>query len=240
MSIFKKIKHGVKKAAHTVEHTAESAEKTTVHAVSIAGNEVSKTANTATDAVNTVANQAEDIVANLNPEHLANEVKHEVLKAINEVKAEALSAIKTAEKSAESEIKDLAEQGLSEIKKAVLDFEKILVGKTAQEVLEYAAKVIRAISPKSLLIHLGPLQVDIGDIVSKVEHIEHYAAHPPSTRSEWKQFVLDTAPASIAITASVGFAFILESSDFEVEVQATWEGDDVIEKIDRILEHAGI
>ena len=225
MSFFKHLGHAVK---HTAEHTAKQVENT--------GKHVAHTANKSVDVIEDTTNQLEEVVANLSPEHLANEVKHEVLSAINQVKNEAVQAVRTAENEAKTEIQNLAKEAEKEIKNILQAIE----GKTAEEVLSFAVDTIKALEPSNIYLQLGPLAVDIGRPIERIDKLQHYAHHPPKTRSEWKQFVLSILPKSIHVLASIGFAFIIESADLELQIQATWEGEDVVNKIDHILDKANI
>ena len=225
MSIFKKIKRGVR-------HTAKQAERTVEHS----GKQVEHVADKAADTVEKSADQLGEVVMSLNPEHIADEIKHEILSAINQVKNEAVQAVRTAENEAKTEIQNLAkeaERGLRDIIQAV-------EGKTAEEVLDFAVVVAKTIEPSNIYLHLGPLAIDIPHPIKRIEHLEHYAKHPPKTRSEWKDLITTILPSTIYIMASIGFAFIVESSDLELEVQASVTGEDVVNKVDKILTKAGI
>lgn len=240
MSIFTKIGkatgHAVKTVGKAVEHTEKKAEHTVTHTV----HHVGKTATTATDAVSDVVEEVGKKVANLDPRHIADEVKDEILKTLKTVEKQALATIKNAEQEAGKEIKKVANEALKGLKHEIQSLLEKVEGQTAKEVLSLLVDVARTVNPDDVSVHLGPLTVDIGNVFEKVEKLAHYAEHPPKNKKTWKQFIKDMSPSSVALSASVGFAFIIESSDLEVGIEATWTGDSVIENIDYILEKAGI
>ncbi|MXV76393.1 hypothetical protein F4Z99_19240 [Candidatus Poribacteria bacterium] len=218
MSIFKKIKRAVQDTAEKAKDTVENTER-----------QVEQTVSGTVDTLEDTARKLEDIVQDLNPAHIAEDVKREVLQAIRNVKNEAVK-----------EVKKVSEDAISELKDVLLKIEGKLAGKTAQEVLHLLVDVVKTANPSDVSIHLGPLTLDIGNVVDKIGSLEHYAHHPPETHSQWKAFIKAVSPESLSIVASVGFAFIIESSDLEVGIEATWTGEDVIENVDKILSKAGI
>ena len=229
MSIFKKIGHTFKHVAKQAEHTAEDA-----------GKAIGDVGKTGADAVSDAANQIGDTVANLNPAHIADEVKHEVLSAINSVKDQAISAIKTAEHEAEKGVKDLADKAIHEIEADIKKLEETLQSQTAKAVLKQLVNIVHALSPDDIQVQIGPILLDIGDVPDKVGALEHYAEHPPKKRSDYEAFIHTLAPNSVSIIASVGLGFIFQSDDLKVDITATWTADEVFKNIDGILDQAGI
>jgi len=218
MSVFKKIKKKVKKTGKKAADTVMHAEKKVEHNVKGGADVLHKT-----------AKDLEEIVSSINPIHLAEEIKKEVIDAINSVKDQAVK-----------EVEKVAEEAIKEIRHELEVVANKLVGKTAEEVLEFLVDIIKAVNPSDVSIHLGPLTLDIGDVVDKVEKIEHYAKNPPHNRQTWKAFIQDVSPSSLSIVASVGFAFIIESDALELGVEATWTGEDIIKNVDNILAKAGV
>ena len=233
MSIFHKAKHWAHHAKHKVDHTAHKAS----HAAEHARHEVSHAADTAAGAVEHAANQAIDEVNQLD---ITDEIKHEIIGAVEHVKNEAVSTIKAAEKEASEGIQKVANDLKKELED---DFQKMierLEGQTAQEVLGYLVDVIRTISPSEVGIQLGPIALSLGNLEQKIEHIVKWAENPPQNREAWIAFAQDVAPDSLSLSASIGFALIVESEDLQIEVSATWVGADILANIDNILRKAGI
>ena len=160
---------------------------------------------------------------------IAGKGQKAILREINHLKDEAVK-----------EIRHAAEQGLKEIREQLAAIEGKLAGRSAQQVLRLLVDIVKTVNPSDVSIHIGPLKMDIGNVVQKVGVLEHYSHHPPEKRSEWKAFIQGVSPESLSIVASIGFAFIIESSDLEVGIEATWKGEDVINNIDNILSKAGI
>ena len=228
-SVFRHAAHKAKRKAEHVEHTAEHV-----------SHEVEHAADKTKDAVEHAATKAKEGVEMLDPTKIADEVKKELTQAINELKDKALKAIESAQHEASKSIQDLAKKAKDELEADLKSIEKKLEGKTAQEVLGYLVGVIRTVSPSDVSIQLGPIALDIGNIEQKVEKIAKWAKNPPVGRKDWIQFVKDVEPHSLSLTASIGFAFIVESSDLELQVQATWQGSDILDNIEKILDKAGL
>ena len=227
----------IKHKAHQAKHTAKKAE----HAAKHAGDQVAHTAKSGADAVEHVAKHAENEVDKLvDVGHITDEIKHEILGALNDVKNEAIQSIKTAESEATKSLKSVGEEIKKELEADLKAIEQRLEGQTAKEVLGYLVDVVRTLSPSEVGIQLGPVALSLGDLEQKVEHIIKWAQHPPHNRETWIAFVKDLSPDSLSLSASIGFALVVESEDLQIEVSATWNAEDILDNIDNILKKAGI
>ena len=238
MSIFGKIKHGIRHAAHQVKHTADQAVHKTEHAAENAANQVSHGTNEAVDAVKDAANKAREGINDM--ANIGDEIKKEILGALKSAENAAVSAIKSAEKSATGELKKLGNEIKKEIEDEVAKIESALESKAAKEVLEGLVDTIRALSPDSIQIELGPVQLDLGNLEAKVEHFVKWAKNPPKNRETWIAFVNDVTPDSLSLVESIGLGLIVQSDDAKIGLTETWGSDKVLDRLDKILERAGI
>ena len=238
MSIFGKIKHGIRHAAHEVKHTADKAVHKTEHAAEHAANQVSHGANQAADAVKDAANKAREGINDM--ANIGDEIKKEILGALKSAENAAVSAIKSAEKSATGELRKLGNEIKKEIEDEVSKIESALEGKAAHEILSDLVDTIRALSPDSIQIELGPVQLDLGNLEAKVEHFVKWAKNPPKNRETWIAFVNDVTPDSLSLVESIGLGLIVQSDDAKIGLTETWESEKVLDRLDKILERAGI
>lgn len=239
--LWHKAKHTVSHTANKVKHKVEHTAKQAGHAAEHAGKEVGKTAKHGVDAVGKVAEHAEKEVNKLvDVGHITDEIKHEILGALNDVKDEAIKGIKSAESEATKSLKKLGDHIKDELEKDLKAIVERLEGQTAKEVLGYLVDVVRTLSPSEVGIQLGPVALSLGNLEKKVEHIIKWAEKPPHNRETWIDFVKDVSPDSLSISASIGFALVVESEDLQIEVSATWNAEDILDNIDDILKKAGI
>ena len=122
----------------------------------------------------------------------------------------------------------------------VSKIESALESKAAKEVLEDLVDTIRALSPDSIQIELGPVQLDLGNLEAKVEHFVKWAKNPPKNRETWIAFVNDVTPDSLSLVESIGLGLIVQSDDAKIGLTETWESEKVLDRLDKILERAGI
>ena len=238
MSIFGKIKHGIRHAAHQVKHTADQAVHKTEHAAEHAANQVSHGANQAADAVKDAADKAREGINDM--ANIGDEIKKEILGALKSAENAAVSAIKSAEKSATGELRKLGNEIKKEIEDEVSKIESALEGKAAHEILSDLVDTIRALSPDSIQLELGPIQLDLGNLEEKVEHFVKWSKKPPNNRETWIAFVNDVTPDSLALVESIGLGLIVQSDDAKLGLTETWGSDKVLDRLDKILERAGI
>lgn len=238
MSIFGKIKHGIRHAAHQVKHTADQAVHKTEHAAEHAANQVSHGTNEAVDAVKDAANKAREGINDM--ANIGDEIKKEILGALKSAENAAVSAIKSAEKSATGELRKLGNEIKKEIEDEVSKIESALEGKAAHEILSDLVDTIRALSPDSIQLELGPIQLDLGNLEEKVEHFVKWAKNPPNNRETWIAFVNDVTPDSLSLVESIGLGLIVQSDDAKLGLTETWGSDKVLDRLDKILERAGI
>ena len=238
MSVWGKFKHRIKHAAHQVKHTADQAVHKTEHAAEHAANQVSHGANQAADAVKDAANKAREGINDM--ANIGDEIKKEILGALKSAENAAVSAIKDAEKSATGELKKLGNEIKKEIEDEVSKIESALEGKAAHEILSDLVDTIRALSPDSIQIELGPVQLDLGNLEAKVEHFVKWAKNPPKNRETWIAFVNDVTPDSLSLVESIGLGLIVQSDDAKIGLTETWESEKVLDRLDKILERAGI
>jgi flagellar capping protein FliD len=238
MSIFGKIKHGIRHAAHEVKHTADKAVHKTEHAAEHAADQVSHGADQAVDAVKDAANKTREGINDM--ANIGDEIKKEILGALKSAENAAVSAIKDAEKSATGELKKLGNEIKKEIEDEVSKIESALESKAAKEVLEDLVDTIRALSPDSIQIELGPVQLDLGNLEAKVEHFVKWSKNPPKNRETWIAFVNDVTPDSLSLVESIGLGLIVQSDDAKIGLTETWGSDKVLDRLDKILERAGI
>ena len=238
MSIFGKIKHGIRHAAHEVKHTADKAVHKTEHAAEHAADQVSHGADQAVDAVKDAANKTREGINDM--ANIGDEIKKEILGALKSAENAAVSAIKDAEKSATGELKKLGNEIKKEIEDEVSKIESALEGKAAHEILSDLVDTIRALSPDSIQIELGPVQLDLGNLEAKVEHFVKWAKNPPKNRETWIAFVNDVTPDSLSLVESIGLGLIVQSDDAKIGLTETWGSDKVLDRLDKILERAGI
>ena len=238
MSIFGKIKHGIRHAAHQVKHTADQAVHKTEHAAEHAANQVSHGTNEAVDAVKDAANKAREGINDM--ANIGDEIKKEILGALKSAENAAVSAIKSAEKSATGELQKLGNEIKKEIENEVSKIESALEGKAAHEILSDLVDTIRALSPDSIQLELGPIQLDLGNLEEKVEHFVKWSKKPPNNRETWIAFVNDVTPDSLSLVESIGLGLIVQSDDAKLGLTETWGSDKVLDRLDKILEIAGI
>ena len=238
MSIFGKIKHGIRHAAHEVKHTADKAVHKTEHAAEHAADQVSHGADQAVDAVKDAANKTREGINDM--ANIGDEIKKEILGALKSAENAAVSAIKSAEKSATGELRKLGNEIKKEIEDEVSKIESALEGKAAHEILSDLVDTIRALSPDSIQIELGPVQLDLGNLEAKVEHFVKWAKNPPKNRETWIAFVNDVTPDSLSLVESIGLGLIVQSDDAKIGLTETWESEKVLDRLDKILERAGI
>ena len=238
MSIFGKIKHGVHHAAHQVKHTADQAVHKTEHAAEHAANQVSHGADQAADAIKDAANKAREGINDM--ANIGDEIKKEILGALKSAENAAVSAIKSAENSATGELKKLGNEIKKDIEDEVSKIESALESKAAKEVLAGLVDTVRALSPDSIQIQLGPVQLDLGNLEEKIEHFVKWAKNPPNNRETWIKFVHDVTPDSLSLVESIGLGLIIQSDDAKIGLTETWGSDKVLDRLDKILERAGI
>ena len=240
MSIGGQIKHGIHHATHKAQHAAKHAVEKTEDAADDAANEVSKGTEEATDAIKEGAEKAKEGINMLNPEHIAEEIKHDILKALESAEKAAVSAIKDAEKSATSELKKAGEEIKHEIEKEVSKIEHALEGKAAHEVLKDLVDTIRALSPDSIQLELGPIQLTLGNLEEKVEHFVKWSKKPPHNLHSWIEFVQDVTPDELSLVQSIGLGLVVQSDDLKLGLTETWGSEKVLNRLERILRRAGI
>lgn len=240
MSIFGKIKHGVHHATHNVQHAANDASHKVGHAANHAVHEVSNGANEAADAIKEGADKAREGINMLDPSHIADEIKHDILKALESAEKKAVSAITSAEKAATSELKKAGEQIKKEIEEEVSKITKALAGKAAHEILKDLVDVIRALSPDNITIELGPVQLSIGNLEEKVEHFIKWSKKPPNNLHSWIQFVQDVTPEELSLVQSIGLGLVVQSDDLKLGLTETWGSEKVLDRLESILKRAGI
>ena len=204
---FKHAKHKVEHAGNKVKHTAEHV-----------GNEVKKT-----------ADKVGDTVSNLDPKHIADEAKDEILKAL-----------KSAENEAIASIKHVADQAEAELKKEFDEIQDAFKTRAAHEVLADLVDVIEALSPDEISVQLSAIQLTVGDVVSKTEHFVKWSKNPPHNRETYIAFVKDVSPESLTLIEDIGLGLLIQSEDAEIEITETWTGESILHNIDKILERAGI
>ena len=238
MSVWGKFKHRIKHAAHQVKHTADQAVHKTEHAAEHAADQVSHGADQAVDAVKDAANKTREGINDM--ANIGDEIKKEILGALKSAENAAVSAIKDAEKSATGELKKLGNEIKKEIEDEVSKIESALEGKAAHEILSDLVDTIRALSPDSIQIELGPVQLDLGNLEAKVEHFVKWAKNPPKNRETWIAFVNDVTPDSLSLVESIGLGLIVQSDDAKIGLTETWGSDKVLDRLDKILERAGI
>ena len=223
---------------HQVKHTADQAVHKTEHAAEHAADQVSHGADQAVDAVKDAANKTREGINDM--ANIGDEIKKEILGALKSAENAAVSAIKDAEKSATGELKKLGNEIKKEIEDEVSKIESALEGKAAHEILSDLVDTIRALSPDSIQIELGPVQLDLGNLEAKVEHFVKWAKNPPKNRETWIAFVNDVTPDSLSLVESIGLGLIVQSDDAKIGLTETWESEKVLDRLDKILERAGI
>ena len=237
MSIFGKIKHGIHHATHKVEHAAEHAKHKADHAAEQAADQVQDGVDKAADAVKDAAKKAKEGIEKMD---IAEEIKHEILEALKSGENAAVSAIKDAEKSATGELQKLGNEIKKEIEDEVAKIEQALEGKAAHEILSDLVDVIRALSPDSIQLELGPIQLGVGNLGDKVEDFVRWSKKPPNNRKTWIAFVQDITPDSLSLVQSIGLGLVVQSDDLKLGLTETWDGYKVLDRLDKILERAGI
>ena len=237
MSIFGKIKHGIHHATHKVEHAAEHAKHKVDHAAEQAADQVQDGVDKAADAVKDAAKKAKEGIEKMD---IAEEIKHEILEALKSGENAAVSAIKDAEKSATGELQKLGNEIKKEIEDEVAKIEHALEGKAAHEILSDLVDTIRTLSPDSIQIELGPIQLDLGDLENKVEHFIKWSKNPPDNRKKWIAFVNDVTPDNIAFIESIGLGLVIQSDDAKIGLTENYGSDKVLDRLEKILKRAGI
>ena len=240
MSIVGQIKHGVHHATHSVQHAATDASHKVDHAANHAVHEVSNGANEAADAIKEGADKAREGINMLDPSHIAEEIKHDILKALESAEKAAVSAIKDAEKSATTELKKAGDEIKKDIQAEVNKILKTLEGKAAHEILKDLVDVIRALSPDNIAIQLGPVQLAIGNLEEKVEHFVKWAKKPPNNLKTWMSFVQDVTPNELSLVQSIGLGLVVQSDDLKLGITETWGSEKVLDRLEKILKRAGI
>ena len=238
MSIFGKIKHGIHHATHKVRHAAEHAVHKVEGGADKVADEVKHGTNEAVDAVKDAANKAREGINDM--ANIGDEIKKEILKALKSAENAAVSAIKSAEKSATGELKKLGNEIKKDIEDVVSKIESALVGKAAHVILSDLVDVIRALSPDSIQLEIGPIQLDVGNLEEKVEHFVKWAKKPPNNRETWIAFVQDVTPDSLSLVQSIGLGLVVQSDDLKLGLTETWGSEKVLDRLDKILERAGI
>ena len=123
----------------------------------------------------------------------------------------------------------------------VSKIESALVGKAAQVILSDLVDVIRThLVPDSIQLELGPIQLDVGNLEEKVEHFVKWAKKPPNNRETWIAFVQDVTPDSLSLVQSIGLGLVVQSDDLKLGLTETWGSEKVLDRLDKILERAGI
>ena len=237
MSVFGKIKHGIHHATHKVEHAAEHAKHKVDHAAEQAADQVQDGVDKATDAIKDGAEKAKEGIEKMD---IADEIKHEILKALKSGEDAAVSAIKDAEKTATSELQKVGNEIKKEIEDEVAKIEQALEGKAAHEILSDLVDTIRTLSPDSIQIELGPIQLDLGDLENKVEHFIKWSKNPPNNRKTWIAFVNDVTPDNIAFIESIGLGLVIQSDDAKIGLTENYGSDKVLDRLEKILKRAGI
>lgn len=241
MSIGGAIKHGFHHASHQVSHAANNAAHKVDHTANNAAHKLSDGTDKAADAIKQGADKAREGIEQMaDLGHITDEIKHEILKALESAEKAAVSAIKDAEKSATSELKKAGEEIKKEIEEEVSKIAKALEGKAAKEVLEGLVDTIRALSPDSIQIQLGPIQLDLGNLEEKVEHFVKWSKHPPNNLKTWMQFVQDVTPNSLSLVQSIGLGLVIQSDDLKIGLTETWGSEKVLNRLEKILRRAGI
>ena len=238
MSIFGKIKHGIHHATHKVRHAAEHAVHKVEGGVDDAAGEVKHGVDKAADAVKDAADKAREEIEKM--ANIGDEIKKEILGALKSAEKAAVSAIKSAEKSATGELKKLGNEIKKDIEDVVSKIESAIEGKAAHEILSDLVDTIRALSPDSIQLELGPIQLDVGNLEEKVEHFVKWAKNPPKNRETWIAFVQDVAPDSLSLVQSIGLGLVVQSDDLKLGLTETWGSEKVLDRLDKILERAGI
>ena len=103
----------------------------------------------------------------------------------------------------------------------VSKIESALVGKAAHVILSDLVDVIRALSPDSIQLEIGPIQLDVGDLENKVEHFVKWAKKPPNNRETWIAFVQNVTPDSLSLVQSIrirGVGCAVIGDDFETRI----------------------
>ena len=241
MSVFGRIKHGIHHATHKVEHAADHAKHKIDKTAEQAADKVKQGADEATEAVKDGAEKAKEGIEKMaDLGHITDEIKDEILKGLKEAENAAVSAIKDAENSATDELQKVGNEIKKEIEDEVAKIEHALEGKAAHEVLSDLVDTIRALSPDSIQIELGPIQLDLGDLENKVEHFIKWSKNPPDNRKKWIAFVNDVTPDNIAFVESIGLGLVIQSDDAKIGLVENYGSDKVLDRLDKILKRAGI
>lgn len=250
MSIFGKIKHKVRHAAHQVEHkvggavhdvehTAEHTAKQVAHTAEHTADQVAKTAEKEIDTVSNIAEKALKSIEG-DVKHLANEAKGEVSKLAKEAKNE----IRHLADEAKDEIRHLAKEVVDDLKKAVGDIEHAFEKGAFQKCIQATLHALHAYSvlPTEFGMEIpGGITLAFEDTESKVAVLEQYAESPPHGRSQIMEFVGALAPTSIQVQETIEIDLVVVSSSaLEFGPYVKFGQDQVMTILTHVLDKAGV
>lgn len=250
MSIFKKLKHKVKRVAQQAVRTVQDTAEDTVDAV---GHDAKQTVATVAEGVQSAAEAA---IEELNivdtvvekafsevekkVEHLADETKAEVLqvaadakKEINELLTEAKADIV---KYAQDVIDDI-HKGFGKLEEA---FEKGAIQKAIRTSLAAAKKY--PVYPNEIDLELpGGITFAWGDIPDKIGVLEQYANNPPEGRDQIMEFIEALAPTSVTVQETIEIELVvISSSALEFGPSIVYTADQVDVVLKELLDAAGV
>lgn len=219
------IERGLDKAAEKAKREAERAARETQKAAERAAKEAEKAAVAAAKEAERVAHYFEK-----EAERVVQQIFERAKREIEEV---AERAVREAKEAITEDLPGLAQTAIEEAQRAMLR-------EAVRKTLNVAVDLVDTVAPDSLSLTLGPVHLDVGDIVDKVQTIKHLADHPPDDADSITEAVLALAPDQISIELSVGVGFIVQSDSAQVGISLGWSKESVLEHLPALLRKCGV
>ena len=145
--------------------------------------------------------------------------------------------LKSAAETAQEDLKKVGHAVEAGVKEAVTGLEKLALSEIAKRALSAAEDVIHAVSPGSITIQVGPVQVDIDNPVKKLEEIAWFAKSPPKTKAQLLDFVKKVSPEVVTLSIDAQLSLVLvTSSSLQIGFSASWNSDDFVRNATQLLD----
>ena len=209
---FKKVKDAVEQTGDTVGQTVNDV---TGQARSTVGGGLDEARNAALGQLDQVRDDALSQIQKM-ADHITSEASNKMEKAANDAKS-----------SIESHVPETLEKMADELEKAAKSAIEAVIMELQSGVLNKVVDVIQVGLPNSARLKLGPLSLDIGDLNSRIDEIQHWASNPPKDGPSVRNLIQVIGPTSCTIDLT---AYIVTPLGAEL----TWETEEFLRRFDEI------
>lgn len=163
---------------------------------------------------------------------LANKGKREV----NDLTNKGVREVTDLAKTATDEIKDAADKAKEGVEQAVETCLQTMLSEISKGALNKAVDIIQVAVPDSVGLKIGPVSLDISDVNSRIDTLQRWASHPPTSKEDIKEMIVTLAPTSVGVEFDVQLALLVVSSDaLEMGISLSWETQSFLDKFESIM-----